>query len=309
MRKLRYIPIIALTALLSSCDLFGGNKMKAPSFAKEGDEVKYSEFKEKLQQAAQDCEFSDEESILGDRVEKVSTSQSEVRNWKRGKKEIEKSDEQRTSKGESQYDYDNLVAKATTESKVTTKSSSQTGSESSTSTYNTETYFQFDKISGTKYLIQADAKRMVYSGAISVSGKQTEEDVFDNLVRGDISVIYSYFMYSIPSEQLAKEYLFHVNGDTLFTFSLDTDEDVENNANYVYHTSTKLKAQLDLTNKKEVFRYSYEYKEEYTYNRDYDVYQEDDVVTVETKAYAEYTVNAKSVTVKPVSLENYTLNN
>ena len=48
MKKLRYIPMLALVSLLSSCNLFGGNKMKAPTFAKEGDEVEFTDYQAKL---------------------------------------------------------------------------------------------------------------------------------------------------------------------------------------------------------------------------------------------------------------------
>lgn len=309
MKKACFIPILALTALLAACDLFGG-KMKAPSFDKEGGEVTYSEFTSALQEAVENSEVADTNSLLGDRYEKASVSQAEINTVKKDKKEISKSDRQMTSKSEAQYDADNLVAKVTGEAKTTYKYSDDESSNSETSTRNTENYLQFEKINGLKTLVTANAKSKVYYSTASVNSNQTEEKVFDNTTRSDMSSIFSVFSYSVPSSQSdAKEYLFYINNDVLFTLSQNTDTEDNDNPNFTLTTKVKLKAQIDFTSKKEAFRYSYEYKTEYTYKRNYEGHLEGEVVTNERKAYAEYVFTGKSVTVKPVDLDDYTLSN
>ena len=74
MKKLRFIPLFALTALLSGCSLFGGGAGKAPKFEKEGEEVKYAKFTEALEDAYKDSELYDTDSKLGDRIVKTNIS-------------------------------------------------------------------------------------------------------------------------------------------------------------------------------------------------------------------------------------------
>lgn len=309
MKKTRFIPLLALTALLTSCDLFGGNKLKEPSFAKEGEEVSYNDFTSRVQQAFEESEINDSESLLGDRIEKYTVSQSQVRTTKMEKKEISSSNTVRTQKSESQCDADNLVSKATGETKYESKSSSEEGSSSETSTSNTESYLQFEKVNGQMALIFANVKTESYIVSKNVSARESEEDVFDSSIRSSILSIYSSFAYSIPSSQTdAKEYMFFINNDTLFTFSQNTDQD-EDTADYKVSTKIKLKAQFDFTSKKEAFRYSYQVRTEYTYKRNYQGYKEGQVETIESKSYVDYSMNGKSVTVKPLDISDYQYNN
>lgn len=303
MNKIRYIPIIGLAALLSSCSLFGG--VKAPKFDKEGDEVKYEKFIEKLTDAYKDSELNDSDSKLGDRIVKYSYSSSGTYSLKRGKKEIEKSTETSISKGEQQFDYDSLVSKSTGETKTTEKSTDQEGSSNETVSKKTEEYYQFGKVEKEKYLIEANAKTKTYSGVYPSSD---DDKLFDQLVRQTVSSAASLFSARVPySEEAAKDYTFYNNKDAIFTYSLvDEDEDKVEKA-YKYVTTTKIKVQLDITDKKQAVRYSSEVKTVLTYTDDINGYKEDDVVTREEKNYAEITCNAKEVKLKEVDLDDYVL--
>lgn len=306
MKKLRLIPMISLAALLSGCSLFGG-KAKAPSFSKEGEEVSYTEFMEKYQKSLDNSELADYDSKLGDRSLKASASYSESTVLKRGKKEVRKEERSYTIKGESQYDYDNLVAKATSETKSTQKATTQEGNGSTTETYKTEMYYQFTKIDGTKYLVSANAKTNVYSQYRPVMSGTDEDDVFDSYVRSNLSSSSYMFANYIPSsKEEAKDYLFYVNDD-LFTIVYN-DEDEDNSIKeYTDQTKTKIKVQIDLTDKKQAVRIVDEKKRERTYNKDYNGYLEDDVETYEEVTYADYSVSAKDVKVNEVNLDDYSL--
>ena len=309
MKKMRFIPLLSLTAVLTGCSLFGGNGAKAPTFAKEGDEVTYTEFKQKLQEATNDSEIADESSLLTDRVVKASTSNSSTRIWKRGKTELEKSEEQNTDKGEASYDTNNHAAKSTAETKITRKSSDQQSTSSETSTAKQEVYYQIEKVKGYKYLIYANAKTNQYYTQTSISGSVTDDKAFDNLIRNNLNALYYIFNRSLPnSDSEAKDYNFHVNNDKLFTFSLTSEEeDSKSSQYYTLKTKTKYKVQLDLTDKKQALRYSRETKVEYDYKKSLDSYKVDDVLTEENKTYAEYTITAKDVKVNPVDISDYTL--
>ena len=65
MSKIKFIPVLALTALLAGCSLFDG---KAPKFADAGEEVDYSYFYNKCSEAINDSEISDSDVKLTDRV-------------------------------------------------------------------------------------------------------------------------------------------------------------------------------------------------------------------------------------------------
>ena len=299
MKKMRYIPIIGLAALLSSCSLFGG--VKAPKFAKEGDEVKYDKFVEKFADASEDSELADYDSKLSDRIIKGNSSYSQTLSVKRGKKEIRKQTSTYVLKGEDQYDTDSLVAKLTSEIKYTTKETNEEGSSNESSTAKRESYYQYGKIDGEKKQINANAKTKTYSCS-QLYGE--EADAFDSLIRSDITSSFYTFSSSMPgTEEAAKDYNFYIN-DTIFTVSY-IDEDDDKTDNYKVTTTIKLKAQIDIKDGKQAFRYSREQKVVTTYTKDYNGYKEDDVVTEETKTYGETTVNSKDVKLKEVNLDDY----
>ena len=305
MKTIRCIPVMALAALLSSCSLFGG--MKAPTFSKEGEEVTYEEFEEALDEALEYCEFHDEESNLGDRVIKASISQMTTDIWKRGKKEISKTEMQATDTGESQFDYSNYVAKSTDEIKDSEKNTNQEGESTRTNNINYENYYQFGTINSSYYLILVNAKTKEYYG-LSQTSSNAKDFMFGNLIRSTFSYAYYSFSKYMPSSPLtAKDYLFFNNNDTVFTYSENKEDEDKNSSFFNRSTKTKIKAQVDLTNKKQAIRLSYEYKEETEYKRDYEGYKDGDIVTSEEKYYVDYSFTAKEVTVNAVDLGNYTL--
>ena len=287
MKKLRLIPLLSLATLLSACSLFGG-KAKEPKFSKEGDEVTYDEFNTAYQKAYMNSELNDTDSKLGDRSLKGTASYS--------------------VKGEAQFDYDNLVAKSTSEIKRTSKESSPEGTGSSTQTMKSEEYYQFTKIDGTKYLVEANAKTQVYSPYRSVSSSSDEKDVFDLFVRSNFSS-YSYMFgnYVPSSKEEAKDYLFYNNDDVLFTivYNEDDEEDVSYGT---IKTKSKIKVQIDLTDGKQAIRISAVNKTETSYSKDYNSYLDGDVVSEENVTYVDYSISSKDVNVKEVNLDDYTLN-
>ena len=308
MKKMRFIPLLALVTVLSSCNGLGGNAAKAPTFAKEGEEVTFSEFKQQLNVATNDSEISDTNSKLTDRLIKTSSSNTTTRIWNRGKTDLEKNESQTTSKGEASFDTNNLVAKMTAESKGTQKVSDQESTYSETSSSKQD---QFDKIKNVKYLIYANAKTKQYVAQTAVTGTTKDDALFDNLIRDSLSsLLYLFNMYLPSSTTEARDYLFHINNDTLFTFALtNEEEDSRSSGLYTLKTRTKIKVQLDLTDKKQAFRYSSESRVEYDYKKAYESYKADDVLTEDTKVYAEYTVSSKDVKVNPVDLSDYVQSN
>lgn len=306
MRKMQFIPLLALTALLSGCNLFGG--AKAPSFADEGDEVKFVRFKEKYLLAQQDSELYDEESKLTDRVFKRSYSYTTRTVIKRDKSEISTQERQTIASGESQYDVNNLVGKTTAEMKTTSKSNDQEVESSSSSNEKYEFFYQFEKINNAIHLVAANTKTKQYSSYGTASSSANKESVFDRYVRYDIQSIQSPFDNYMPANASeGSDYLYYISDDVIFTYS--KMKETEDNKNSVYNLYSKIafKAQLDFTDKKQSFRCSYEIKEERTYKKNDGSFRKGDVYTFEEKTYYDYNVTAKDVTVKPVNFSDYTV--
>lgn len=303
MKKMRYITILAITSLLATgCS----NSLKAPTFANEGEEFNFVQFKERYLQAKKDSELSDYDYFLTDRVFKASYSSSDVHTLKRDKAEIYKSETQSVATGESQYDTDSLAAKMVAENKSSQKVTSQESNFNASSTTNAERYYQISQVSRTKYLVFANAKTKVYRLIDPVSYQNTAEDLFDNQIREDITSTFYNFEDRMPyTGSEAKDYLFYVSNETLFTYTINKEQE-QNLSSYKLYTKIKCKAQLDLTDKKQSLRLSYEFKEELTYTRSEDSYKPGDVVTNESKVYIDYTFYAKEARVNPVDLSDYT---
>lgn len=303
MKKFQYIPILTLAAVLSSCSLFGG--AKAPKFSDEGYEVTYSEFCSRLSEAYDNSELSDPEAKLTDRLIKGSTSDVETTVVKRDRKEISKSETTRSNKGEAQFDVDNLVAKDTGESKYNMKGSNQQGSASYTASSKTECFYQFSKISGQKYFISANTKTKQYSLITQVITGQKQENVFDEYLReASISLVDEFCSYIPKDSAAANDYLFYIKDDSLFTFSY-TKEETNNYSDYVCKTKRKFKAQLDLTDKKQAFRFSNDINNEYTYKKDANGYKEGDVKTESMVYYKDFSVASKNYNLSAVDIDNY----
>lgn len=304
MKKLRYIPLLALTAVLASCGL----NVKAPSFAEEGEEVSFVKFKEGLIKAESLSEITDIDYNLGDKVMKFSTSDTTIRTWKRGNKELAKQESQYVGKGESQYDVDNYVAKFVSEAKNTITITSQEGSSNQTSNQSYERYYQIESVKGSNCFVQVNAKTKNYFVTDKITSLNKRGDIFDNIVRGDMASIITQFEGQIPYDQKSsKGYLFYNSDDIIFTIILNGETEDTSTSTYKLRTQSKIKAQLDLTDKKEAFRLSYEVTHEYTYKTDYDNYASGDVVTEKTTEYMDTTISEKNVDLNNVDLGDYIL--
>ena len=308
MKKLHLIPLLGLTALLASCSLFSA---KAPKFASEGDEYSYEEFYDKLNQAQIDSELSDYDSKLGDRVLKSNTYYSSVSTIKRERKVIQKIERTQTLKEEGQFDYDGLVGKGNYEGKYTEKSKTPEGTGSTTSEQKIDYNYQFGQVGKFSSLVLANNKTKQYYVRETVTASNPDHKIFDSFVHSVIdNATYGFFMYLPGSKAEAKDYLFFVNNnDSLFTFSYNQEKDDGSTSAFDCLLIQKIKVQLDLTDKKQALRVSYESNEERTYLKDDNGNLEGDILTITEKRYEEYTINAKDVSVKAVDLDSYSLIN
>lgn len=304
MNKIKFIPVLALTALLAGCSLFDG---KAPKFADAGEEVEYSYFYDQCMAEIRDSEISDQDVKLTDRVVKYSSYYMQKNVLKRDNKEISKTENTTSRKSESQYDVDNAVGKITTENKMSYKGNGPEGSGSYSTTEKRENYYQFEKESGIKYLIYANAKTKEYNRQEQVTSSRKQDDIFDDLIRAElVSMVSDFYNYVPSSFGNAKDCLFYIKDNSLFTISKTKEETIKN-SDYNLVAKTKLKVQINTTDKKQSLKISSEVQNEYVYLKNGSSVREKDVVTENIVNYVEYTFTGKTVNLSAIDASDYYL--
>lgn len=304
MNKIKFIPVLALTALLAGCSLFDG---KAPKFADAGEEVEYSYFYDQCMAEIRDSEITDQDVKLTDRVVKYSSYFMQKNVLKRDNKEISKSENTTSRKSESQYDVDNAVGKITAENKMSYKGNGPEGSGSYSTTEKRENYYQFEKESGIKYLIYANAKTKEYNRQEQVTSSRKQDDIFDGLIRAElVSMVSDFYNYVPSSSGNAKDCLFYIKDNSLFTISKTKEETIKN-SDYNLVAKTKLKVQINTTDKKQSLKISSEVQNEYVYLKNGSSVREKDVVTENIVNYVEYTFTGKTVNLSAIDASDYYL--
>lgn len=304
MNKIKFIPVLALTALLAGCSLFDG---KAPKFADAGEEVEYSYFYDQCMAEIRDSEISDQDVKLTDRVVKYSSYYMQKNVLKRDNKEISKTENTTSRKSESQYDVDNAVGKITAENKMSYKGNGPEGSGSYSTTEKRENYYQFEKESGIKYLIYANAKTKEYNRQEQVTSSRKQDDIFDDLIRAElVSMVSDFYNYVPSSFGNAKDCLFYIKDNSLFTISKTKEETIKN-SDYNLVAKTKLKVQINTTDKKQSLKISSEVQNEYVYLKNGSSVREKDVVTENIVNYVEYTFTGKTVNLSAIDASDYYL--
>ena len=304
MNKIRFIPVLALTALLAGCSLFDG---KAPKFADAGEEVEYSYFYNQSTAAIDDSEIGDYEVKLTDRVVKYSSYLMQKTVVKRDNKEVSKSESTHSKKSESQYDVDNAVGKITSEDKMTYKGNGPEGTGSYTTNEKLERYYQFEKDSGIKYLIYANPKVKEYYHQEQVSSSRKQDEIFDGLIRGElVNMVNDFYPYLPRSTSDAKDYLFYIKDDSLFTLSKTKEETIKTSG-YKLLSKTKIKVQLDTTDKKQSLKISREVQNEYLYLENTSSFRANDNATENIVDYTEYTFTGKTVNLSAIDINGYYL--
>ena len=304
MNKIKFIPVLTLTALLAGCNLFGG---KAPKFADSGEEVEYSYFYDKSRDEIFNGEIYDTEVKFTDRVVKYSSYEMNKSVTTRDRKEISKTEMAINRKGETQYDVDNAVAKLTSEGKSVYKANADEGNASYNITEKTEGFYQFEKESGTRFLVYANTKTKEYTRNEQVSSSRKQDQIFDDLIRNDLYGLVNQFNMYVPgSSSEAKDYLFYIKDDSLFTLTV-TKEDTTKASEYNLVTKTKLKVQLNTTDSKQSLKVSNEVQRDYTYTKDYLSNRKGDVRTENVINYFDYTFTGKNVNLSNVNVDDYFL--
>ena len=166
---------------------------------------------------------------------------------------------------------------------------------------------KIEKEGGTKYLVFANTKTKEYSHYEQVSSVRKQDALFDNLIRSAVSnLFYQFANYVENASSNSKDYLFYIKDDSLFTLATTKENSVDAE-NYKMITKTKLKVQLNTEDKKQSFKVSSEINVEYRYTKDYMNYRKDDVRTVTTINYEDYSVTNKNANLSAIDVGDYLL--
>lgn len=300
MKKIRIITLLSSLVLLAACDASSGI---APTFAKEGEETTYENFMNQYSNVKSESELFDTSLSLSDRSQKVSYYDSILTIVKRGNSEIEKTESTMSAKGEIQFDYDNFTAKTEADSKSVDKLTSPDETRNNTSTEKTNYIYQYSRKNSASglYIFNLKTKEcsLYSSGASSKSH-------FDSFVRNQTSGMTYWFENNLPlNTKVAKQYLYYINNETQFTYIYNLDK-TENQAGRNVTTRLKIKAQIELADKKQKVLVSLEETLTTTYTAKSGIYVAGDVVTTETKEYRDYSITSKDYNISKIDDSDYT---
>ena len=319
MNKLKFIPVLAVVALLSACGT-KSEAVKAPKFDKEGAEVQYTEFMTDLTENAQALDImGDKKAASFEMKSEAVELQSNV--LKRDGKNFnsESRFEQETNSG--QYDSKSLVGKEKVNRTVTEE-------------YETTDY-HYRRVNNTKFngsvqeVVHGDVH---YLGSVDIDchvvglmDEVTDEKPFDTLidqyVKGDVYYYGGlnraegvFVSLSSLSEEALVNYTFNKNDKTFtFTYKLEQLAQEEKNdqdevvfvSDYVVYTKT----QMTFNGGNYKISQYYETKNVMTYKMDVmqnnTQYYADDVIEDISKGSYSASFTSKEVNLKPASTEGF----
>lgn len=300
MKKIRIITLLSSLILLAACDASSG---VAPTFAKEGEETTYANFMNQYSNVKSESELFDTSLSLSDRSQKISYYDSTLTIVKRGNSEIQKTESTMSAKGEIQFDYDNFTAKTEADSKSVDKLTSPDETRTNTSTEKINYIYQYSKKNSVSGLYSFNLKTKECS--LYSSGTSSKSH-FDSFVRNQTSGMTYWFEKYLPLDtKVQKQYLYYINNETQFTYIYNLDK-TEKQAGSNVTTRLKIKAQVELADKKQKVLLSLEETLTTTYTAKSGIYVAGDVVTTETKEYRDYSITSKDYNISKIDDSDYT---
>ena len=319
MNKLKFIPVLAVVALLSACGT-KSEAVKAPKFDKEGAEIQYTEFMAGLSENAQALDImGDKKAASFEMKSEAADLQSNV--LKRDGKNFysEYRFEQETNSG--QYDSKSLVGKEKTNRTVTED-------------YETTDY-HYRRVNNTKfngsvqevvygdvhYLGSVDIDCHVFGLMDEVTDEKPFNALMDQYVKGDVYYYGGlnraegvFVSLSSLSEEELVNYTFNKNDKTFtFTYKLEqlAQEEKNDQDEVVFVSDYVVYAKTQMTFNGGNYKISqyYETKNVMTYKMDImqsnTQYYADDVIEDISKGSFSASFTSKEVNLKPASTEGF----
>lgn len=314
MKKIKFIPILAVAALLSGCNS-GGISVKAPKFAKEGEKVTDTKFMEDFSKALEglDIEQSPLEK-LDSRVLSYSACGSQATSVKRGKKEVYKQSYKESVKSSYEFDSENLRVHFKEEGRSqASRKSARMPDYKQESKGTTERYFQKYEKDGKSYVATVSPKEKTVTKYVELTEVTTLLSAYNSYLSSSAEDAMSmdvlsdlYSDWASQSEEIKSRYEFFENGGVYtWTYKHETESNADK-YNMKLVMSDKYQVEIDGNNVK--YRRSSESTTTYDYTKNYNgtiVYQEGDQEVIVAKSYVDMSMKLKKVSVKEAKTAGY----
>ena len=309
MKKMNFIPSLALVCLLSACGTTKAPSMAKPRFAKQGKEIaSYEDFSNQFQTVLEESELSSADFKMGDREmnSKAYVMESEI--VKRNKKVF--TEESRTIYSETlnRFDGDNhiIATKGKTVSYWIFKELDSTHENESRS--NENIVYQESTVDGKQYYVNADLNSKTYSNGFELSDTATAEDYYNQMASAVASVLKMTILTFVSLEDI-EDFKFYRN-DKTFTWSSKTieTEEIKKSEDVVVGTAKlegEFKAQVDFTDGKASSKLVIITKSTSTFTSDYGDYLTGDILVEEFKEYVDISLLSKNVKNSPVDISKF----
>ena len=316
MKKFKFIPVLAVAALLSAC---GASKatvsVKAPKFAKEGKEVEVAKFSEDAVAALNGVEYLNDEAKIGSKEIKAKNTAAQTATYSHDKKEQMKQEVKQCEEVVAQFDMKNNVLKATNKNSRSTLFKLPYGfSEEYVEEIET-IYIQEAQHEGEAWAVSAnvESKEATLMGKTSTTSIET---VLQLSVRGCVEEYFSLssmstFLQAMPSmtEEQLEGYKFYENG-SVYTVSYVAEQTSENKNSddevvATMTTKTTNKVQFEIKEGSIVYRLATETLITTTYLKETSGYSEGDVIENKTVQYSEVSAKDYKKSVKALDLKDY----
>ena len=247
----KFLSLLLFAPLLTGC----GNGVKAPKFAKYGDEVKFDKFYKNLNAAFEKSTLLSEKKTLGSVEMKGEYAEFEGSKITRDKKTYSNVGDLYDVNYSSKVDPENCVYESKNVLLQTSEAESAAGKTSEVFKQELNTTYQVATIKKHKWFVVVQHERKEYSPAESLDGVK-EKEYFDALGKGAVltgleeCVSSIETQYGMEDDEGKKDYKFYQNGD-IFTVEMNWEEEQkleDGDGKYATQKSTcKWIVQLDMT--------------------------------------------------------------
>ena len=313
MKKTKLFALLLAAPLLASC---GKASVKAPKFAKYGDEVKYEKFVAALQKLSEKSDFS-KDAKLPSSVFKYEQGTEMSFSLKRNDKVREETSGVEIEKYEVKHDAKNnlMQGKGTY---VYAYADKGPGTEIAASdTQESDFGYQSHKAKDGTYAIDVNNKAKEYSKEFKLEKDYGMAEWLDEESKNHAYNCYGYAIdlldeYDSSDKEDKKNYKFYRNGDNIFTIECkmsdsDNVKDEKDKVIYKYTAEVSSTAQIDMTKGKFRVVCFHEETEVRTFAQDYDEYKKGDVGTQIRRMSLTAAMDYKDVTLKAIDISNYKL--
>ena len=311
MKKIKVISALALSILLSACNVNKGISGSKPKFAKMGSEVSYATFMEEFDKADEASEIKKTDFQVGDRILAMKSFSSEIGSVTRGKQVLNKIDNRASEDVKMSFDGDKNIAKMEMVEKTSEYSKNLVEELKASETNKITAQYQVGQYEGNDCFMYADLDGKTYYPAVQLTETMTADYFMNFMGAMSIYSALSSIQSSVPSDEAEAEgWKFYQNGK-VFTWVYDMDMEEEMKESETVYAKVKIKGQvkgqIDFTDGKMYARLSQETKITGEYVAEYDGFKVGDKGVEEQKAYVDASAIAKKVDLKEVDLSAYKL--